>query len=151
MPVDVFAHPPAGLWKLPFARPELHSLLEAMLAAVVKSDAGVELLLVNDAAMEELNRKHLDRPGPTNILSFPSEGPFLGSLVLAPETAHRECFLYGQDPAGHVLRLLAHGLAHLLGRNHGPDMDRLTALLEEAGRTAFPEGQQPVRGLRHGT
>jgi probable rRNA maturation factor len=96
----------------------------------------MELVLVPDGAMEELNRKHLHLPGPTNILSFPAGKDFPGSLVLAPETMRRECFLYGQNPQEHVLRLLAHGLAHLLGREHGPEMDRLTALMEKAGRIA---------------
>ncbi|MDR2076505.1 MAG: rRNA maturation RNase YbeY [Desulfovibrio sp.] len=134
MPADVFARPRAGVWKLPFARPELRSLLSAMLAAAGTPEAAVELLLVNDADMEHLQQRHLRRPGPTNILSFPSGNASLGSLVLAPETVCRECFLYGQEPAGYVRRLLAHGLAHLLGRNHGPEMDRLTALLEQSTR-----------------
>jgi probable rRNA maturation factor len=136
MAVDVVSRPLAGIWKLPFAPPELRSLLEAMLAAAGAPEAAVELLLVSDAAMEELNREYLRRPGPANILSFPAQGAFLGSLVLAPETVRRECFLYGQDPEEHVLRLLAHGLAHLLGREHGPEMDRLAALLERAGAAA---------------
>ena len=136
MTAEVFSRARGGGWKLPFDRRGLRSLLNALLAAAGKPDAAVELLLVGDAAMEALNRKHLDRPGPTNILSFPAGNASLGSLVLAPETVRRECFLYGQDPAEYVLHLLAHGLAHLLGRNHGPDMDRLTALLEEAGRAA---------------
>lgn len=59
-------------------------------------------------------------------------GHFLGTLVLAPETLHRECLLYGQEPEEHTLRLLAHGLAHLLGHDHGPRMDAVCRQMEAA-------------------
>ncbi|MDR2161018.1 MAG: rRNA maturation RNase YbeY [Desulfovibrio sp.] len=173
MPVDILSSPPAGIWKLPLARPELRSALDAMLAAAGSSGSSMELLLAGDALMEELNRTHLGSACPTNILAFPGasrslrppgprpgktapglenlrEAPpehfpparMLGSLVLAPEAVRRECFLYGQEAAGHTLRLLAHGLAHLLGLDHGPDLDRLTALLEKSAR------QNTLPGLR---
>jgi len=47
----------------------------------------------------------------------------LGALALSLDAVAREAFLYGQDPVEHGLRLLAHGLAHLAGYDHGPDMD----------------------------
>lgn len=49
----------------------------------------------------------------------------LGSLVFSVDTLHRETLLYGQDPEEHCLRLLAHGLGHLAGYDHGPEMDEL--------------------------
>jgi probable rRNA maturation factor len=44
-------------------------------------------------------------------------------LALSLPTLAREAFLYGQDPAEHMLRLLSHGLLHLAGFDHGPAMD----------------------------
>ena len=48
-----------------------------------------------------------------------------GALRLNLDTLHRETLLYGQDPEEHCLRLLAHGLGHLAGYDHGPEMDEL--------------------------
>ncbi len=86
-------------------------------------------------------------PGPTNVLSFPLEeelaeasapdGPQtfqLGSLVLSVDAVRREAGLYGQDPREHCLRLLAHGLGHLAGYDHGPEMDTLCAAMLEAAQ-----------------
>lgn len=125
----------------PFSRREWKAWLEAMLRAAAGSDAppGVELSLVRDGAIAALNAAHLGCAGPTNILSFSESGGTgqgggnsLGSLALSVDTLRRECALYGQEPSGHARRLLAHGLAHLLGHDHGPAMDAACAVLEAA-------------------
>ena len=54
----------------------------------------------------------------------------LGTLILSVDTLERECVLYGQKPHRHATHLLAHGLAHLLGYDHGEEMQQLTELLE---------------------
>lgn len=92
--------------------------------------------LVRDAGMADYNLRYMGCHGPTNVLSFPIDeqiaGPEdedvpiqLGSLVFSVDTLHRETLLYGQDPEEHCLRLLAHGLGHLAGYDHGPEMDEL--------------------------
>ncbi|WP_353118109.1 rRNA maturation RNase YbeY [Nitratidesulfovibrio sp.] len=61
----------------------------------------------------------------------------LGWLVLSLDTWQRECLLYGQEPVEHALRLLAHGLGHLAGYDHGPEMDAFTDAAHEAGLAAL--------------
>lgn len=143
-------------WRLPLCRIELEQALAAMVAVSPDPAESLELdlLLVRDADMARLNREHMDCPGPTNILSFPleeltstSDRPMpesaqentpvpLGSLVLSVDALHREARLYGQDLQEHCLRLLAHGLGHLAGYDHSPEMDALCAAMLDAGRTA---------------
>lgn len=118
----------AGALSLPFSRRELADILSRM----IRRDPGdglrgVELILVDDARQARLNREFLGRRGPTNILSFPDGDG--GSLSLAVPTFRRECLLYGQDEGEYLLRLLAHGLAHLRGYEHGAEMDEFCALL----------------------
>ena len=129
-------------WRLPFCRAELRSALAAMLAGA--GPAELDLVLVRDGAMSAYNRRYMACHGPTNVLSFPLDEPLaetegtptdalpdgnapvqLGSLVLSVDTLHREARLYGQDLREHCLRLLAHGLGHLAGYDHGPEMDSL--------------------------
>ena len=63
--------------------------------------------------------------------------PCLGWLALSTDALLRECFLYGQTTEEHCIRLLAHGVVHLAGLDHGPDMDRLAEKLEAAAWAVF--------------
>ena len=100
------------------------------LAQIFGLGAGeLSLRLVNDKDMATLNQAVTGCLGPTNVLSFPGEkADWLGDLVLSVDTLAREVFLYNQDPCEYTIRLLAHGLLHLLGHDHGPEMDSLTDL-----------------------
>ena len=94
--------------------------------------AGVELYLLDDAAMARANAQHLGCIGPTNVLSFPGANGMPGTLLLSLDTLERECFFYGQEPRRHLIRLLAHGMGHLAGLDHGPEMEALCAACEQA-------------------
>ena len=119
----------------PLARADLHAALAAMLDALGYAGRRLEARIIGDGSMEALNIRWMGIPGPTNILSFPAENEndSLGSLVLSAHACQREARLYGQDPQNYCLRLLAHGLAHLLGLDHGPHMN---AACETALRAA---------------
>lgn len=149
-------------WMLPLAPGELRALFAAMQDAVGLAGWIVELELTGDEDIARLNAAHLGCAGPTNILSFPArdgapvpsghsttpdsggkgatpEPPGrLGWLVLSLDTWRRECLLYGQEPVEHALRLLAHGLAHLAGHDHGPAMDTFTDAALTAALTHAP-------------
>jgi len=134
--LDVQVRPGSLDPRFPLTRRELAEVLEALLAALGLFGAHLSLTLLNDPAMALLNAKYLGCQGPTNILSFPeadSERPeALGALFLSVDTLAREAFLYGQDPHRHLARLLAHGMLHLCGHDHGPDMEALTDLAVDA-------------------
>lgn len=115
-------------WLLPLSMRELARALEIMTEgmrpAAITKPAAVELALLDDAGMSALNMDFLGLTGPTNVLSFPAAGVGeTGSLALAVPTVLREAWLYGQDEARYALRMLAHGLAHIMGYEHGPEMD----------------------------
>lgn len=97
----------------------------------------LDLFLVQDFEIARHNKNYMNCVGATNILSFPAEevqnAPYihnLGTLVLSINTLEREARLFGQDINEHAVRLLAHGLIHLLGYDHGEEMQALTDLLE---------------------
>ena len=137
----------AALALLPLDRHELAACLDTMLRRVAP-DMGasgrvgnLELICLRDADLARLNADCLGCHGPTNILAWPpgraatvgfpeeaeSEENTLGTLVLSADAVRREARLYGQDLAAYCRRLLAHGLAHVLGHSHGPGMDALCA------------------------
>ncbi len=119
--------------------PECHDAKRKLCAR--HHEALVELAVMHDAEIAELNAAHLGCAGPTNILSFPAapEESGLGVLAFGLETWLREAALYGQKPELHAQRLLAHGLAHLLGHDHGPEMDACCLFLLGGG-FPFSEG-----------
>lgn len=144
MPVTITRDPRVA-FALPLAPAELRAVLSAMLEACGSPDLPVELSLVDDARIAAHNSRFLGCPGPTNILSFPApesvdgetgEAP-AAALMLSISTLRRECLLYGQSPEEHALRLLAHGVVHILGHDHGGEMERLCRHAEEAGEAAL--------------
>ena len=126
--------------RFPLSRRELGGVVETILEALGLTGAHLSLTLLDDPAIAVINARHLGCQGPTNILSFPEADPerseALGALFLSVDTLSREAFLYGQEPARHLARLLSHGILHLCGYDHGPDMDALTDLAVDA---ACPE------------
>lgn len=169
--IRVEASPRLSIRPGQLSRREWKAWLTVMLTAALESRApraNVDLFLVRDGEIAALNAEFLGCVGPTNILSFPEEGQSLetdanpdaeagrvettrrggairlGALYLSTDALRRECLLYGQDTAEHARRLLAHGLAHLLGHDHGPAMDAVCALLENAAAET-PENAAPVR------
>lgn len=118
------------------SRRELTRMVACLLEALGLGGSQLSLSLVGDAEMAGLNREFLGGEGPTNILSFPepdtAHPAWLGALVLSVDTLSREAFLYGQEPDRHLARLLAHGILHLAGWEHGHEMDALTELAVEA-------------------
>ena len=96
------------------------------LARRVLADEGVEdgelgLALVGPDEMRALKRDHLGVDEPTDVLSFPLDGRdavpagvprALGDVVLCPVVVGEAW----QAP-------LVHGLLHLLGYDHGEDME----------------------------
>lgn len=105
-------------------------------------DAELSLVICDDDFIAELNQQYLGRTGPTNVLAFAmgeGEGAgltpgLLGDVVVSTDTALREAAENGLDPAEHFMRLVIHGILHLLGHDHeqgGPEAKRMEALTEE--------------------
>lgn len=111
------------------AIPDLQALVEraaaaALLEAGVEPDEGVELscLFCDDDAIRALNAQWRGKDKPTNVLSFPTEGPgaesMLGDIALAWGTVAREAEAEGKRIVDHVAHLVIHGTLHLLGEDH---------------------------------
>jgi probable rRNA maturation factor len=92
-------------------------------------DAELSILIVDDPQIEILNRKYLNREGPTNVIAFPmQEGDFsqispqlLGDVVVSIETAERERINSGLSLEERFTQLIIHGILHLFGYDHEED------------------------------
>ena len=87
-------------------------------------DRELSILFTNDEFIAELNRKYLNREGPTNVLAFPMSGnddidsSILGDVVISVDTAIRESEECGEGLDETIYRLLIHGILHLQGYDH---------------------------------
>jgi probable rRNA maturation factor len=102
--------------------PELAVAVAAALEAAGVADGHLSFELVDAERIRELNREHRGRDEPTDVLSFPIDGRDelpdglprqLGDVVLCPEVVGDRW----REP-------LVHGLLHLLGYDHGGEMER---------------------------
>jgi probable rRNA maturation factor len=96
----------------------------------VNAQAELSVLLVDEAAMEQLNRQWMDEAGPTDVLSFPMDElrpgreeedlqpGLLGDVVLCPQVARRQARQAGHSNEEELLLLTTHGILHLLGFDH---------------------------------
>ena len=96
----------------------------------VHPDAELAIVLVDEAAMEQLHVQWMDEPGPTDVLSFPMDelrpgseevqtpAGLLGDIVLCPQVAIAQAESAGHATLDELLLLTTHGLLHLLGFDH---------------------------------
>lgn len=96
----------------------------------------LSLALVDDDAIQTLNRQYRKKDRPTNVLSFPMtqnipEMPMLGDIVMAFETLQREAKEKSVDLSAHFSHLFIHGFLHLQGYDHEtPEDAKLMETLE---------------------
>ncbi|GAA3742496.1 rRNA maturation RNase YbeY [Leifsonia bigeumensis] len=103
----------------------------------VHPDAELGIVLVDEAAMEQLHVQWMDEPGPTDVLSFPMDelrpgtddvmtpAGLLGDIVLCPQVATSQAEAAGHGLIDELLLLTCHGLLHLLGFDHAePEEER---------------------------
>ena len=102
-------------------------LARRVLAAERVEDGELGLAFVGPDEMRMLKREHLGVDEPTDVLSFPLDGReelpaglprALGDVVLCPQVVGEEW----RTP-------LVHGLLHLLGYDHGDEMEAREAAL----------------------
>jgi probable rRNA maturation factor len=98
------------------------TLSRQVLAAEGIEEGDLGIAFATPSEMRELKARHLGIDEPTDVLSFPLDGRDelpggvprqLGDVVLCPHVVGEEW----RAP-------LVHGLLHLLGYDHGPEMER---------------------------
>lgn len=127
--IDVEIEDASWTTALPAAEALARTAALAALAALpdgARPEAGVVVLLADDAAVAELNQRFRDKAGPTNVLSFPAPPnpeDALGDIALAFGVCLREADEQGKRLEHHLQHLVVHGVLHLVGYDHMTDAE----------------------------
>ena len=110
----------------------------------VRGDAELSLVFVDEPVMAELNKRYMDKDGPTDVLAFPLDDPLdpgrwpdsgstgpdreppplaelpmlLGDVVVCPAVAARQAPTHAGSYDDELALLVVHGVLHVLGMDH---------------------------------
>lgn len=122
--------------------------IETWIGAVVRGrreNVQLTVRIVDEEEGTELNERWRQARGPTNVLSFPSEGleaiapDLLGDVVICAPVVESEAREQGKSLIAHWTHMVIHGTLHLLGfdhvdEDHAREMELLEArILKELG------------------
>ena len=111
------------------SRARLAAAAERLLAATDRATGQLSVVVVGDRAMRTLNRSYRGRDKTTDVLAFSQiegapvltgedDSEALGDVVIALPAARRQARAGGWTLEEELLRLLVHGVLHLLGYDH---------------------------------
>jgi probable rRNA maturation factor len=84
----------------------------------------LSLSFVGPTRAQKLNQEYRKKEYTPNVLSFPLDES-TGEIVICPLIAVKEAHQYNLSVPGYIAFLYIHGLLHLKGYDHGPEMERL--------------------------
>ena len=124
----------------------IRNILKNFLNSLFDSQRGISVLITNDVEIQKLNKQFLKKDYPTDILSWTYDageveiaGPNLnesqeeniaGELAVSAERVSKQASENGWDFETELIRLLAHGCAHLAGWDHEESRKQEREMLE---------------------
>ena len=111
------------------ARSRIVQLVEGALRRERVRNALLSVTFVTDRHIAALNRTHLGHSGPTDVISFgfarvEPRGAVVGDVYIAPGVARRNARAHGRGVREELMRLVVHGVLHVLGHDHPEDESR---------------------------
>lgn len=111
------------------ARRRVAALADRVLRAEGVRHAMISIAFLSDREMSALNWRHLRHRGPTDVISFgfaagAKDGAVVGDVYIAPGQARRNAAAHGRGVREETMRLVVHGVLHVLGYEHPVDDSR---------------------------
>ena len=115
--------------RTPVSRARVAALARATLRAEGVRHALVSITFVTRRRIATLNEQHLGHRGATDIISFgftrtTGDSPVIGDVYVAPEIARENARERGVGVREEIVRLVVHGILHVLGHDHPSGEDR---------------------------
>ena len=127
-------------------RDDLEAKLNVALKKLGYEGFDLGIWLTTNQSIQQVNNEFRGKDKPTDVLSFPyhtearpgkkiepscEEDKNLGDIIISVAFAKKEAERLGVPPETHILRLLIHGLFHLLGYKHDTYEEHKVMLAEE--------------------
>lgn len=113
-------------------------LLDELIRLYNVENPELTLAFVNNRAIQDLNRRFLDKDAPTDVLSFPigekaADGKYyLGDIIISVPKANKQRLQKKNDLERELELLTIHGFLHLLGYEHFKGMEEEEEKLKKA-------------------
>ena len=119
-------------------KPLRKAVVETLKLAEISEPCEVVIVISDDAALHDLNRRFRGVDKPTDVLSFEDDtrGPYvggggrfpqyLGDVVISIDRARVQAEAAGGTLAQELQLLVVHGVLHLLGLDHQDEADKAT-------------------------
>jgi len=118
--------------------PSVRRIVKLVLDDQGASGSDLTIVFARDPFVRELNASFRDVDRPTDVLSFAmrdGEAPgvegdpdelerVLGDVIISVDRAIAQAKRYRREPAREILKLVVHGVLHLLGHDHDCTQDR---------------------------
>jgi len=133
-------------WQGLINQKQLAEILKVFLWHLFESERGISLYLTDDTEIQKLNQQFRGKNSPTDILSWPytendvelslpkidesEDVELAGDLVVSVERVRKQATENGWDFETELIRLLAHGCAHLAGWDHERSANEANEMLE---------------------
>ncbi len=112
----------------PLAAAAVVRAARAVLHAEGAHGASISLTFVGARRMRRLNEEFLGHDWPTDVIAFPlGSAPPVGDVYVCPEVAAANARRFGESPRIEVMRLVVHGVLHVLGYEHPAGERRTTS------------------------
>lgn len=102
--------------------------------AYLNTEAGVSIVIADDAFVHELNLSHRGVDATTDVLSFAAEAlpdeieldeaPYLGDLIIAYHYTLAQALAAGHKADDEFGLLVVHGILHLVGYDHNTEAEQ---------------------------
>lgn len=116
--------------RLPVSRARVADAVRAVLRSEKVRDAMISVAFVPTRVIRRMNREHLRRDRPTDVIAFGFRAtgrgaPVVGDIYIAPDVARESARANVVPVREEILRLVVHGTLHVLGHDH-PETARRT-------------------------
>lgn len=112
----------------------IHNLVQSLKEYLEFSITSLDISFVNEAEMNKLNQKHKHHTGSTDILTFDYSNSDLSidaELIISTDDAIKNAKIFHVSIHDELMRLVIHGILHLLGYNDETRADKIVMRRKE--------------------
>lgn len=105
--------------KIPISVVDIDRVVSMTQKMAQRRPADVSVHMIGDMRMTKLNAQYRGKSYPTDVLSFPTDDAYdLGDIFICVPQIIRQSKRFGITAKEECVRMLVHGVLHLLGYDH---------------------------------